>query len=167
MDCYTDLVGIKGCGDIPTGGWINTLPGISLEVIDNIADSEQVTYLGVWADVQKEASTQFKIDLIEKINECYNINTDCDYEDIICKAENIVLLTTSWRFRLGVQLMIERLYSTRINWITLNKEQAEELKTFYQVEYERTLSQAVKFMDLTDCCLQCGGGNPNYSVWLP
>lgn len=167
MDCYTDLVGIKGCGEEPEGGWINTLPGISLEVIDNIADSEQITYLGVWADVQKEASTQFKLDLIEKINECYDINTDCDYEDVICMEENIPLLTNAWRFRLGVQLMIERLYSTRINWVTLNKEQASELKDFYQTEYEKSLSQAVKFLDMSECCLKCGGGNPKHEVWLP
>lgn len=167
MECYIDLVGIKGCGEIPAGGWINTLPGISLEVIDNIADSEQITYKGVWSDIQKEASVQFKHDLISKINECYDINTECDYEDIICMEENIALLTVPWRFKLGNQLMIERLYSSRINWVTLAKEQAEELKNFYQVEYEKTLAQAVKFMDLSECCLKCGGGNPKHEVWLP
>jgi hypothetical protein len=167
MECFIDLVGIKGCGEIPDGGWINTLPGISLEVIDSMADSEQITYKEVWADVQKEASVQFKHDLIAKINECYDINTECDYENIICAEENVSILTVAWRFKLGNQLMIERLYSSRINWVTLAKEQASELKDFYQVEYEKALSQAVKFMDLSECCLKCGGGNPKYETWLP
>lgn len=167
MDCYIDLVGVKGCGEMPDGGWINTLPGISLESIDNIADSEQITWKGVWNDVQAEAAVQFKLDLIAKINECYDINTDCDYEDIICNEDNILSLTVAWKYRLGVQLMIERLYSTRINFVTVNKEEAKELKDFYQVEYEKSLSQAVKFIDLSDCCLKCGGGSPKHEVWLP
>lgn len=167
MDCYIDLVGVKGCGEMPAGGWINTLPGISLESIDSIADSEQITWKGVWDDIQKEASVQFKLDVISKINECYDINTDCDYEEIICKEENISALTVAWKYRLGVQLMIERLYSSRINWVTIAKEEAKELQAFYQVEYEKALKQGVKFIDLSDCCLKCGGGAPKVVAWLP
>jgi len=144
---------------------VNSLPGISLESIDKIADAEQVTYLGVWDDVQTQAMIRFKVDFITEVTKCYKITRECDYETFVC--DNLELLANAWRYLLGNQLMIFRIYSPRLNrFTTIDLEQAKELRDYYQVEYEKALSQAVRLIDFSTCCMECGG-NPEVVTWLP
>lgn len=168
MNCLTDYIGLKVCGNETSGSgqFINTLPGISLESIDKIADSEQITYKGVWDDVQEEAWNRFYIDVVNELTKCYELQPYCDYENLIC--ENKSKLITSWKYLLGNQLMIFRLYTTRLNrFTTIDSKKAEELRDFYQVEYEKALTLAAKIMEVSSCeCMKCGG-NPDYVSWLP
>lgn len=170
MTCFLNLIGFVYCTDgvydVPASGiYINSLPGISIENTDKIADSEQVTYLGVWDDVQKFALAQFKLDVISELNKCYQISKTCDYDDLIC--DNIEELTLAWKYLLGVALMIFRLNSDRLNqWTTVGREEAKELRDLYQVEYEKALKQGVLLMDTDACCLQCGS-NPSVVTYLP
>jgi hypothetical protein len=165
MNCFIDLVGVRECNvDAPTGGWINELAGISLESIDRLADSEQVTFKGVWSDVQREAARRFQSDFMTAVSECYELNAYCDYEEMAC--DNITKLLPAWRYLLGNQLMIERLYSPRLNFVTLSRDQASELKDYYQVQYENALKQASKLLLIDDCCLQCDGVIKTVT-WLP
>lgn len=169
LDCLIDYIGfirVLGVYDQPESGqYINSLPGITLENVESIADSEQETYVGVWNDVQKEASARMYTDTISEITKCLSLDRECDYDELIC--DNKELLTNAWKYLLGVQLMIERLYSPRLNrFTTVDREQAQELKDFYQVEYEKYLSQAVLLFDITGCELCCGG-NPSTVVYMP
>lgn len=168
MNCLTDYIGIKVCGNETSGSgqFVNALPGISLESIDKIADSEQITYKGVWADVQAEAWNRFYVDVINELSKCYQLQPYCDYEELIC--ENKSRLITAWKYLLGNQLMQFRLYTTRLNrFTTIDLKQAAELRDFYAVEYEKALSLAAKIMNVESCeCMQCGG-NPQYVTWLP
>lgn len=168
MSCLTNYIGLNGCsGNAPASGlYINSLPGISLESIDKIADSEQVTYQGVWADVQVEAWARFYVDVINELTKCYQLQPYCDYEAIICV--NKQKLVNAWRYLLGNQLMLFRLYTTRLNrFTTVDAKQAAELRDFYQVEYEKALTLAAKIADVSECeCMNCGG-NPEYVTWLP
>ena len=170
MICFIDYIGLSYCErgvyDSPASGiYLNSLPGISIENIDKIADSEQVTYLGVWADVQSFALAQFKLDVMNEVNKCYKLNKGCDYDTMIC--DNIEELTLAWKYLLGVSLMIFRLTSDRVNrWTTVDRTQAQELRDFYQVAYESALKQGVLLMDTDECCLKCEP-NPNSVTWLP
>lgn len=170
MLCFIDHIGLSYCTrgvyDTPASGiYLNSLPGISIESIDKIADSEQVTYLGVWADVQRFALAQFKLDVMNQIKKCYQLNRECDYDELICN--NIDELTLAWKYLLGVSLMIFRLNSDRINkYTTVTRDEAKELRDFYQVEYEKALHQAVLLMDMEECCFQCDS-NPSTVTWLP
>jgi hypothetical protein len=169
MSCLTDYIGLKICGNEnpESGVFINSLPGISIEMMDSIAESEQITFKGVWADVQTEAWNRFYIDFMDETNKCYDINPYCDYEDLIC--DNLGRLVNAWRYLLGNQLMLFRIYSPRINlFTTVTIDEAKELRDFYQVEYENALKQAVKLIDVGACvdCMQCGG-NPQTVTWLP
>lgn len=66
--CLKDYVGIRGCGAEPESKkYINQLPGMSTELIDNIASKDQITYAGVWSDIQEMAYMQFKSDLVNYI----------------------------------------------------------------------------------------------------
>lgn len=167
IDCLIDFVGLIYCdGDASVSGqYVNSLPGMRVERIDMIADDEQITYLGVWVDVQEAASARFYSDVIEKLSECYQLNPYCDYEDLIC--QNKLKLVNAWKYLLGNQLMLENIYSNRINRYTVSKEDAKELLNLYQIEYEKSLAQAVKQMNVESCELCCSGGNPEKVSWLP
>lgn len=171
MECFRDHIGLSYCTKpgaytAPDSGiYLNSLPGISIESIDKIADSEQVTYLGVWADVQEFALAQFRLDVMNELRNCYQLNRDCDYDAMIC--DNIDELTLAWKYILGVTVMLFRLNSDRINkYTTVSRDEAKELRDFYQVEYEKALKQGVLLMDTDECCLQCES-NPNTVTWLP
>lgn len=166
--CLIDYIGLKVCSENPESGvYINSLPGVSIEIMDMIAESEQITYKGVWADVQNEAWINFKIDFIAEVSKCYKINPYCDYEGLIC--DNKDRLINAWRYLLGNHIMIFRIYSPRINqFTTVNLDQARELKDYYQIEYEAALKQAVQLIDVSECtdCMECGG-NPETVYFLP
>lgn len=167
MTCLTDYIGIKGEDSSPASGlFINSLPGITLDSIENIATIDQEDFLGVWADVQVEAAARFEMDFISEVTKCYKLNAYCDYEGLICN--NKALLKKAWQYLLGNQLMIYRLYSNRLNrYTTVDLETAGKLKDFYQIEYESALKQAVQLIDISDCdCTDCGG-NPEVVTWLP
>lgn len=167
MTCLEDYIGIKVCGDeSPASGvFINSLPGISLESIDKTANEDQITYLGLWADVQAEAAARFELDFTSEVTKCFKLNVYCDYEELICANKEKLL--NPWRYLLGNQLMLFRIYSSRLNrFTTVDLDQARELRDHYQVEYEKALTQAVQLVELGDCCLECGG-NPESVIWLP
>lgn len=170
MECFIDHIGLLNCTvgayDAPPSGiYINSLPGISIENTDKIADAEQITYRGVWEDVQAFALAQFRLDIISELNKCFKLNKDCDYDTMIC--ENVDELTLAWKYLLGVSLLLFRLNSDRLNrWTTIGREEAKELKDFYQVSYEAALKQGVLLMDTDECCLQCEP-NPSIVTYLP
>jgi hypothetical protein len=167
MECLIDYIGLRACGnETPASGlFINSLPGISLESVDKIADSEQISYTRVWADAQAEAAATFYVDFVSAVSECYALNPYCDYEAMICA--NKLKLAQAWRFLLGVKLMEFRIYSTRLNrFTTIDLEAAKELRDHYQVEYDKFLKQAARLVDVSSCELCCGG-NPETVIWLP
>lgn len=167
MQCLVDYIGFFNCdgqAEPESGLYMNTLPGISLESVDKIANSEQVTYISVWNDAQKEAAVRFKADFMRAVNECYTLSKKCDYEDMIC--DNIEYLVSAWRYLLGNQLMLYRMHSTRLNrFTTVDKSQATELAGYYQVEYENALKIAMKLVDVSGCCEQECTNNPEH-VWI-
>lgn len=168
MHCLTDYIGLRGCSnDTPpeSGYYLNSLPGISLESIDKIANQDQITYKGVWADVQDEAFIVFGVDFFNELLKCYRIQPYCDYEALICSNKKV--LGVAWRYLLGAQLMQFRIYTSRLNFFTtITRDDASELQGKYQTDYEQALSKAVKLIDVSSCCLHCGG-NPETVIWLP
>lgn len=61
MNCLQGYIGIRGCADSEpeSGLYINDLPGISLESLDKIANSEQITYAKVFEDIERRALRRF------------------------------------------------------------------------------------------------------------
>lgn len=167
MDCFIDSVGLQYCqGETPASGlYLNSLPGISIESIDKIADSDQVTYLGVFADVQTNAKAQFRLDILTELNKCYRLNKDCDYDTLIC--DNTDVLYQAWKYLLGVHVMMFRQASDRLNWFTtVSLEDAKTLQGLYQNSYEESLQQGIKLMDTSECCMKCEP-SPKRVVWMP
>lgn len=73
----TNYIGLKNC-NLPTpdsGDYINELPGMSTELVDKIANSEQINFVGVWNDVQKNAFRRLKDDTINLMYEYIKFNS--------------------------------------------------------------------------------------------
>lgn len=168
MDCLTDFVGIFICADdsVPDSGlYINSLPGINLEGIEKIATADQETYRGVWRDAQIAAQARFKIGVIATLTKCFQLTRKCDYEDLICDNKDVLI--NPWMMLLANQLMLFRIYSSRLNrFTTVDLESAKEMATHYQVEYEASLLQAVQLMDISACRCELKPGGQISRQWM-
>jgi hypothetical protein len=83
-------------------------------------------------------------------------NIHCSIEKFVC--ENINLFKQAFWYRIGVELMIERLLSDRFNrWTTLTTERAEELMKVYQSEYDVKIKNSVRNLKITEdtTCFIC------------
>lgn len=80
----------------------------------------------------------------------------CKYDNIICS--NIDLFTTPYSYLCASELMLERISSSRWNFITVDKKQAQELKDHYDVEFEKAIATTCGSieLDMNDVCLDCG-----------
>ena len=80
MDCLTNYIGLKGCTDSDpiSGMYINDLEGVNLESIEKLADSEQITYLKVWNDVQKRGLKKFSTAITNHLRTKYRIKNLLD-----------------------------------------------------------------------------------------
>lgn len=171
LTCLYDYIGLNDCNNSgvyeqpESGIYLNQLPGISIESIDKIANSEQVTYKRVWDSVQRMAAQQFKVDITSELSRCFRLETECDYENLICINREI--LTQAWKYSLAIWLMHFRINSERLNkYTTVTLQQATELRSFFQSEYEISVKQSVQLMNIESCELCCGG-NPEYVTYLP
>lgn len=114
-------------------------------------------------------------------NPVYGVNTfgvsavfsvKCTYNNIVCNNKRF--FATAFRLALGIELMMERIYTSRLNrWTTVDKQQARDLKKEYELQYrggvmtganggteaiyEGELQKACDSidLDLSDCCLEC------------
>lgn len=169
--CLKNYVGIKICVDPddppPSGLYINSLPGLSVEVMDNIATSEQITYANLYSDAQDEAWQEFQTSFFAEVIKCYETcsNADDTLIDLIC--DNKKILVTAWRYLLGKQLLMYRLYSSRLNFFTMDGKEAENLYKEYGFLFQEALSKAVKILDMTSVKLPCGVGQIRTVTWLP
>lgn len=91
MDCLDNYIGLKNCSTaIPDSGiYVNVLPGINTELVDKIATSEQVNFLGVWENVKQRSFLRLKNDVVMRIQE------RMDFNDIIFQTKNLMFLTPS------------------------------------------------------------------------
>ncbi len=73
-NCFESYIGLKGCNSVApkSGLYLNSLPGISTELVDKIANADQITFAGVWSDVQTIAKGQILNDIVNGLSE--NIN---------------------------------------------------------------------------------------------
>lgn len=163
MECLRDYIGLKGCEEtIPSSGlFINSLPGINLKSIDKIADHEQISFKGVWKDIQDRTLAKFNSEVQAAMLNKYRIVNcgDCTVEAIVCDQKE-KFNTTLW-YMLGVELMAERIYSDRLNrYTTIDLQKAKDLRVEFEVEAQRLMSLAIDSLDCSEC-IEC---DPYYDL---
>ncbi len=168
MDCLTGYIGILGCGApdaaLGSGLYINQLPGVNLEMMEVTADAEQENYLGVWADVEKRALLKFSLAVKAELNKCYRITDPTVVACLVCESKALFSVAL-WYF-LGVELMIEVTSTNRLNrWTTIDKQDAEKLKSDFYTEFQAAVVDAVASINPTDSeCVECGQAECNESL---
>jgi hypothetical protein len=171
MECLVNRIGIMGCGAPSSEATetapalpillVNQLPGISLQNIEALADDEQETFLGVWADVVLRSMKKFESLVKAKINQCYKITDKQVISCLVCEKKE--LFDVALWYLHGAELMIERTASDVVSrYTTIDLEKAEQLKAEFYVEFERSLSDAVESLDPSDSdciedCVECNG----------
>lgn len=99
MECFRNYIGVKGCGQPEplSGLYINSLPGITLRSIDEIANSEQVTFVNVWKDVQDRALNKFRTNVISgfRKEKKYKIKTISQMVDLGRRIDTVDGQTTA------------------------------------------------------------------------
>ena len=78
LSCLTNYVGLKTCADAeaPSSGlYVNDLPGVSLRMVDSIANDDQQNYAGVWEVVQRRARQRFMTDVRGILSRRYMIKS--------------------------------------------------------------------------------------------
>lgn len=75
MECLRGYVGVLGCGTgtFLSGKYINSLPGISLESIEALANDESKTFIEVFEEIEERAIAKFPIELNERFAKRYKL----------------------------------------------------------------------------------------------
>jgi hypothetical protein len=94
MDCLQNLVGLKaGCNTISSTAnlYLNSLPGCSMKSIDAVANSEQISYKGVFDDLKARSTIRFRTALASKLAAKYRLKNKIQQYDL----KRIVNTTTN------------------------------------------------------------------------
>jgi hypothetical protein len=77
MDCLTDYIGLRGCCNTEplSGLYINSLPGITNEMLNAITPKEDESGKAVWRDVQAVAARKLYTDAITKLRTKYTLKS--------------------------------------------------------------------------------------------
>src|SRR5690606_5465563 len=102
MNCLKDYIGVRGY-HTPTDGetmiYVNQLPGLTLKAMQSTANSEQVTFIGVFDDVQERAWRRLSGDFNRRMRAKYCLDKDADTNAIICDDKPLFL--NAWLYLLG------------------------------------------------------------------
>jgi hypothetical protein len=101
MKCFEDIVTLRGCNIEETPGaiyYLNSLPGISLKSIEQIANSEQQNYIGVFDDIKHRASIRISNQIQSHLSKRYKlIKTRRAIEIADVKSEQNLIPTNNFR----------------------------------------------------------------------
>lgn len=156
ITCLNNRIGLIGCGapSTPAGEdtpalpvlLINELPGITLQKINDMTNSDQETYLELWANVTKRAILKFRVFFKQEIAKCFKISDDELIDCLIC--ENKANLDVSLWYLHGTEFMTEIVASDEINrWTTIDIEKAERLRGEFFQEFTAALQDSVAAID--------------------
>ena len=156
LNCLTGYVGITTCTDEEPGSglFIDSLPGVSPEMLQAIAEPNTPDYISEWSKIEHRAILAFRSLLLAKLNECYEIHNFSTAECIACENQDVLAVALWYLF--GHYVMGAALASwTNSRFSTVDRQQVEELQADYYVQFERELTNAMRGIDLCqDKCIQ-------------
>lgn len=95
------------------------------------------------------------------------VKVGCNYDSVICANKDS--LTYPLLYLMGAELMIETIFSNRINrYTTTDKEQAKELRDYFLSEFDKSIELVIQGLNVStsDCCIECNQ-NFQYKESLP
>lgn len=101
-DCLDNYIGLdKGCTSVASesGLFVNTLPGISLKMLANIAQEEQENYIGVFNEVYSRALNELESDVLIKAQKYFKTTLLADNSNTGYYADPYVTSTSTNEFK--------------------------------------------------------------------
>jgi hypothetical protein len=158
MDCFLNYIGIFAPGvSVPpapptpaafSGLYINKDLPISIQEIDAFADAEQETLWTVWDEVQKRGIKKF----VNKVQASYRELFGTCFIDSDWFCDNKEALALPLLYFLGMELMIEKIYTTRINRYTraFDSARAREMREEFTNEFYNHLKDSLMNIGQTE-----------------
>lgn len=132
----------------PSGLYVDALPDISLQVLEDIAnESGEIT----WSQIEDRAILKLRTLFIAEVNKCHKI-TKIDVCECLIKSNKEILATALW-YLLGAEVMLTRGASSRINMATIDRNKPKELRAYFEEQFKQELATAVAGIDIhaSDC----------------
>jgi hypothetical protein len=75
MQCLSNFIGVRwqNAPQPESNLWINDLQGISLKMLDSIANEEQITFFDMWNSVQARAVQRINTDVVREFSKRYRL----------------------------------------------------------------------------------------------
>lgn len=139
LNCLKNWILVQGCTtSTPDSGlFINQLPGIELEMIDSLADEQQVDFNGVYDDIQERAVRRLKTDVnaeFKKRHFLKNITESIDMGRLI-DTTSITALGGEYR---GVTLTLDR-QDENFAYSNLQTIRVQEVSLFFNINAATTI----------------------------
>lgn len=124
MDCLKDYIGLKGCcedKEPASGLYINSLAGITSEMIESLAEREQQTGKVAYSNVQVMAARKFYTDIISKLRKNYRLKQlheefiykpeiSVEEEDVAADEFRGILLQFAWTHSTFLSFTVSKVY---------------------------------------------------------
>ena len=143
--CLKDFILIKqeGGETAESGLYINVDLPITLDMLNKIKETDQADLKAMWDEIQDRGIKKFVIRVKQGYRELFGV---CSIDDNWFD-DNKDDLSFSLLYFLGSELMIERIFSTRINrYTTIDRKKAEELKGLFDDEFPTQLKAALEII---------------------
>ncbi len=146
MDCLKGFILIKkeGTNTSPSGLFINVDLPITLDKLERIKEAEKADIDQMWEEIQDRAIKKFVIRVKLGYRELFGI---CNVaESWFCSnKEN---LAVPLLYYLGSELMMEQMFSTRVNrFTTIDREKASDMKAEFDKEFNIQLKAALEIIN--------------------
>lgn len=131
-----------------SGLYVDALPDISLQVLENIANEDsEVT----WSQIEDRAILKLRTLFINEVNKCHKI-AKIDVCECLITSNKEILATALW-YLLGAEVMLTRGASSRINMATIDRNKPKELRAYFEEQFKQELATAVAGIDIhaSDC----------------
>lgn len=144
-----------------SGLYVDELPDISMDVIGKLTNREEGDTINKWVEIEKRTLLKFRTLFITEVNKCHKIHDRDKCECLI--DENRDLLATALWYLFGVEVMQERVASSKINAMTVDRTKNREIRQYYQDEFEKELAVAVAGINphASTCFAPDGEPEPN------
>lgn len=137
------LIKQEGGENSTSGLYINVDLPITLDMLNKIKETDQADLKAMWDEIQDRGIKKFIIRVKQGYRELFGV---CNVEDTWFD-DNKEDLSFALLYYLGSELMIERIFSTRINrYTTIDRKKAEELKMLFDEEFPTQLKAALEII---------------------
>ena len=133
-----------GSVEAPSGLYIDALPDISLQVLDDITTNED-NGCETWSRIEDRGILKFRTLFIAEVNKCHKV-TDIKVCECLITSNKEVLATALW-YLLGAEVMLTRRASSRINVATIDRNKPKELRAYFENQFAKELTTAVASID--------------------